>query len=80
MQNRFRTGDRVRVRSSAEIRDTLDANGKLDGVPFMPEMFEWCGREFRVSSTAHKTCDTVNKTGGRSLTNAVHLDDLRCNG
>jgi hypothetical protein len=80
MQNKFRTGDRVRVRSAGEIRDTLDTSGKFDGVPFMPEMFEWCGQEFRVSSTAHKTCDTVSKTGGRALTNTVHLDDLRCDG
>ncbi|HXH86571.1 MAG TPA: hypothetical protein VNI35_07065, partial [Nitrospira sp.] len=28
---------------------------------------------------AHKTCDTVNKTGGRRLSNGVHLD-LRCDG
>src|SRR5262249_2942113 len=28
----------------------------------------------------HKTCDTVNKTGGRRVRNAVHLDVLRCDG
>jgi len=30
--------------------------------------------------TGHKTCDTVNKTGGRRMTNAVHLQELRCDG
>ena len=80
MQNRFRAGDLVRVRSASEIRDTLDAHDRLDSVPFMPEMLRWCGNTFRVSSTAHKSCDTVNKTGGRSLNGTVHLDDLRCDG
>jgi hypothetical protein len=34
----------------------------------------------RVYKRAHKTCDTVNITGGRKLKNAVHLEALRCDG
>lgn len=76
----LRAGDRVRVKSGADIASMLDAEGRLDGLPFMPEMLEHCGRVFTVSRSAHKTCDTVHKTGGLSLVDCVHLDDLRCTG
>jgi hypothetical protein len=77
---RLRAGDWVEVRSKEEILDTLDENGRLDRLPFMPEMFQYCGRRLRVFKRAHKTCDTVNKTGGRRMTSAVHLEDARCDG
>jgi hypothetical protein len=76
----LRVGDVVRVRSEEEILGTLDAEGKLDGLPFMPEMLEFCGREFRVRARAHKACDTVEWQQFRRMDNAVHLDDLRCDG
>jgi hypothetical protein len=76
----LRAGDWVEVRSKEEILGTLDRNGRLDELPFMPEMFPYCGRRFRVWKRAHKTCDTVNKTGGRRMTSAVHLEELRCDG
>jgi hypothetical protein len=72
--------DWVEVRSKEEILRTLDVNGQLEGLPFMPEMFAYCGRRFRVWKRAHKTCDTVNKTGGRRMKDAVHLEGLRCDG
>jgi hypothetical protein len=46
----------------------------------MPEMFAYCGKPFRVWKRAHKTCDKVNKTGGRRMTATVHLEELRCDG
>jgi hypothetical protein len=73
-------GELVEVRSKEEILSTLDKNGQLDALPFMPEMFEYCGRRFRVFKRAHKTCDPVNGLGGRRMEDAVHLDDLRCDG
>src|ERR1700688_2753687 len=78
----LRAGAWVQVRSKEEILSTLDEKGRLDGLPFMPQMFKWCGQRFQVYARAHKTCDTVTgyKTGqwlGRRLPNAVHLD-LRC--
>ena len=72
--------DWVEVRSKAEILATLDSNAQLDGLPFMPGMFQYCGQRFRVFKRAHKTCDTVNKTGGRRMAAAVHLEGLRCRG
>jgi hypothetical protein len=76
----FRAGQLVEVRSKEEILRTLDKNGSLEEMPFMPEMFRYSGQRFRVYKRAHKTCDFVNKTGVRKLPNAVHLEGLRCDG
>jgi hypothetical protein len=76
----LRAGDWVEVRSKEEILRTLDENARLEGLPFMPEMFAWCGRRMRVWKRAHKTCDTVNKTGGRRIARAVHLEGSHCDG
>jgi len=73
-------GDWVEVCSKEEILSTLGPNGQLDGMPFMPEMFAFCGKRFRVYRRAHKTCDTVNDYKGRKLKDAVHLEGLRCDG
>ncbi len=77
---RHRAGDWVRVRSKEEILRTLDENGRLEGLPFMPQMFAYCGQKFQVYKRAHKTCDTVSGNYvGRLLPGGVHLD-LRCDG
>jgi hypothetical protein len=73
-------GDWVIVRSKEEILATLDKRARLDNLPFQPEMFAFCGQRMRVAKVAHKTCDTIKKTGGRSMTNAVHLEGGRCDG
>lgn len=77
--SKLRVGDWVEVRSQQEILRTLDRNGQLDGMPFMPEMFAFCGRKFQVYKRAHKTCDTVFPIRERWLGEAVHLD-TRCDG
>ncbi len=76
----LRAGDWVEVRSAEEIFATLDDRGNLDALPFMPEMLQYCGGRFRVFKSAHKTCDTIERYKGRSMTNAVHLEGLRCDG
>ena len=75
----WRVGDLVEVRSKDEILATLDQDGRLDGMPFMPEMFAFCGKQFPIYKSAHKTCDTVFPVRSRRLDNVVHLD-LRCDG
>lgn len=73
-------GDWVEIRSKEEILRTLDKNGRLDGLPFMPQMFNYCGQRLRVHSRASKTCDTVSgHYAGRQLPDAVHLN-VRCDG
>jgi len=76
----LRSGDWVEIRGEAEILATLDEKGHLEGVPFMPEMLQFCGQKVRVHKVAHKTCDTIKTYANRHMPNAVHLDGLRCSG
>ena len=73
-------GDLVEVRSPREILATLDAEGRLDGLPFMPEMISFCGRRYPVRRRADKICDTVDYSGSRRLHHGVILGELRCDG
>jgi hypothetical protein len=77
---RLRAGDWVEVRSPRDILATLDDQGRLDGLPFMAEMLQYCGKTFRIYKSAHKTCDTIEQYKGRSMKNALHLEGLRCDG
>jgi hypothetical protein len=76
----LRAGELVQVRSEDEILATLDDNGELDSLPFMPEMLQYCGKRFTVYKVAHKLCDTMTATGMRRMRDAVHLRGVRCDG
>lgn len=73
-------GDWVEIRSKEEILSTLDKHGRLENMPFMPEMLAHCGKRMRVFKRAHKSCDTINPVSARRLPNSVLLGDLRCDG
>jgi hypothetical protein len=75
---KLNVGDWVQVRSREEILATLDAHGRLDELPFMPQMLQYCGRPLRVIARAHKTCDVIAGEG-RRLSDTIHLD-TRCDG
>ena len=76
----LRAGDVVEVKSAAEILATLDSDGALDSMPFMPEMASHVGRRYTVTSRVDKICDTVAATGSRRMHATVYLEDLRCDG
>src|SRR4051812_24212557 len=78
---KLRIGEWGEVRSKDEILRTLDEKGCIAGMPFMPEMFQFCGRRFKVYRIAHKTCDysTPYPFFTRRLENTVHLE-TRCDG
>ena len=76
----LRVGERVAVRPLEEILDTLDDNGCLDALPFMPEMSRSCGQEFTVLKRVDKANDLVDRTGLRRMYNAVILKGERCDG
>lgn len=79
--SRFRTGDLVQIKTREQILATLDDKGCIDGMPFMPEMLQYCGKVIRVASVAHKTCETAMRTWkGRRLDSTVHLSGARCTG
>jgi hypothetical protein len=71
-------GDLVEVRSLAEILTTLDAEGTFDRLPFMPEMVAYCGKQFRISRRAFKTC--VDDGDMREMPDTVLLEEVRCDG
>ena len=77
---KLRAGDLVEVKSKEEILSTLDGKGCLDNLPFMPEMFKYCGQRLRVYKRAHKTCDSIYYAGKRRLEGTVHLENARCDG
>jgi hypothetical protein len=76
----LRAGDLVEVLSQEEILATLDENGEYESLQFMPEMLQYCGQRLRVYKSAHKTCDTLTRSGIRKMDNAVHLEGARCDG
>src|ERR1700719_1968937 len=80
-KKKLKVGQSVQVRSKEEILRTLDGNGQLEGMPFMPEMFAFVGKKFRVFKIAHKTCDysTPYPFHTRRLRRTVHLQ-TRCDG
>jgi len=73
-------GETVEVRSQEEVLDTLDTTGRLDAMPFMPEMLPYCGKRFRVFKRADKTCDNIKPWNMRRVRHAVHLAEVRCDG
>ncbi|MPY90340.1 MAG: hypothetical protein GEU99_20755 [Luteitalea sp.] len=72
----------VRVRSAGEILATLDDEGATDGIPFMPEMWKYCGRTFQVHRVVDKINDWSGRTGTglRGLKGFVTLGNVRCDG
>jgi hypothetical protein len=81
---KLRPGDLVEVKAPDEILQTLDADGTLDQLPFMPEMVEFCGKRFRVSKRVLRTCyyTEASAAGFRKFRtdDVVLLDGLRCSG
>lgn len=75
---KLESGELVKVRSVSEIIATLDENRTLEGLPFMPEMLQYCGRKFKVLKPIHKII--VEGLGMRHIKNTVLLDGVLCNG
>jgi hypothetical protein len=79
---RLRPGDLVEVRTGAEILSSLDSNGTLDGLPFMPEMIEFCGRRYRVFQRVVQAAidDVTQPLRGFRKNDVLLLEELRCTG
>jgi hypothetical protein len=77
-------GARVIVRSPEEILATLDGDGALHGLPFMPEMLDWCGKTFRVERRVEKTCvdvpPSIYPNRRFAANDVVFLEGPRCDG
>jgi hypothetical protein len=76
----LKAGEWVEIRSKKEILASLDEFGCLESLPFMPEMFQYCGQKFQVFKSAHKTCNYIQGWSIRRMKDSVHLAGVRCDG
>jgi hypothetical protein len=79
----FRRGELVEVRPPLHILRTLDADGAIGGLPFMPEMLGFVGKRFRVEKRILKTCVSIGNSTNMRVFNSgaiVTLEGVRCSG
>jgi len=68
----------VEVRSLEEILATLDEHDRLENLPFMPEMLQYCREWFRVFKRADKTCNYIQGRSIRQIKDSAHFEGIRC--
>jgi hypothetical protein len=73
-------GDRVRVRSSREIFETLDAEGGLQGCGFMEGMARYCGTEQTVLKQMRRFLDETDYRVKRVRGTTYLLEGVMCEG
>jgi hypothetical protein len=73
-------GDLVAIKSWPEIRATLDEQGCLEHLPFMPEMLAMCGQRAQVFRSAHRLFDYRKTRRMRHMDRAVLLVGTVCSG
>jgi hypothetical protein len=76
----LRPGDLVKVCSKWKILATLDQRGRNRGLRFTPEMFEHCGRKYRVLSIMQRR---INERDGQLVefgNSCVLLENVLCKG
>jgi hypothetical protein len=73
-------GDWVEVRSVKEIFATLDAQGKLKGLRFTPEMMKFCGKRLRVYKLLGKIILEATGELRKIKTPTVLLENSFCDG
>jgi hypothetical protein len=77
--NTLQIGDLVQVRSWEEIKKTLDKNGKMRGLYFMPSMKKYYGKQYKVI----KIIQNIKLDNGmrrRMRAPTVFLEGVCCNG
>jgi len=75
----LQAGDRVRVKSRAEIEATVGVFKDLKGLTFMPEMWPYCGTEQRVFKRLVRFFDERDYQVRRAR-GIVLLEGLMCEG
>ena len=70
-------GDMVRIRSIDEIQKTLDRSGRTRGCLFTPGMYNFCGKEYRVSRTVNHFFDETKRRMCR-CNNLFLLEGVHC--
>ncbi len=75
----LRPGDMVTVRSSDDIKSTLDVTGALGGCHFMREMYAHCGKTYRVLKVVEQFYDEATLKVCRCR-DTVILEGTVCSG
>jgi hypothetical protein len=73
-------GDWIEVRPAKEIFATLDAQDKLKGLRFTPEMAKFCGKRFRVYKLLGKIVLEATGELRKIKTPTVLLENVFCDG
>jgi hypothetical protein len=75
----LKPGEMVEIKSEKEIRQTLDSLQRTEGLKFMPEMWKYCGKRYRVYKKLNKI---ISEASGEllKLKNTVLLDGVICDG
>ena len=76
----FVVGDLVEIKTLDEIRTTINEQGCLEELPFMPEMLAMCGRRAYVYRCIHRLFDYRKSRRMRHMDGAVLLAGALCNG
>lgn len=76
----WKAGDQVVVRSSAEIRDTLNERFMHRGLWFEPDMLKHCRRRYRVQAEVRRLIDIVSGEMRTMKTPAYILRDVHFSG
>ena len=69
----------MRVIELDSIQQTLDSNDCFEGLRFVPEMAQFCGKEFVVLKQVRRILDYYNH-GIRILKRTYILDGVHCKG
>ncbi len=76
----LKVGDMVEIKSLREITATLDDKGKFKGLYFMPEMEEFCGKQFKIFKIAEKIKLETNGELRKLRSPSYFLEGVHCNG
>jgi hypothetical protein len=76
----LRRGDLVEVKGKDQIEALLDKNGKTRGLRFMPEMWQFCGKQYKVFKKIEKI--KIEETGEIPIIKSptFFLDGVYCDG
>jgi len=72
-------GDLVRIKSKSEIKRTLDEREKYKGCLFIDEMYEYCGKSFKVLKVIDYFFDEAQQKMCKCR-DIVILDGVVCSG
>lgn len=79
IQDEFKPGDTVRIKSEAEINKTLDRYGKIRGCSFLKNQYAFCGKEYKVFKKVDYFFDESRQKMLKS-SNLFFLEGVYCNG